>query len=134
MIARTFSASLAALLAAAPALAECGVEGAGSVRILSNDFLALQILNAEAAACATPIISDVWDGLDTLFEPGREIVLALGQGDVIAALTGADAPAIGDAARARALAAHTATHRAAELESHLREAATRQHTADVEAA
>ena len=30
----------------------------------------------EAAACGTPIISDIWDGLDTLFEPGREIVLA----------------------------------------------------------
>ncbi len=27
----------------------------------------------EAAACATPIISDVWEGIDTLFEPGEEI-------------------------------------------------------------
>ena len=26
----------------------------------------------EAAACATPIISDYWDGLDTIFIPGRE--------------------------------------------------------------
>ncbi len=30
----------------------------------------------EAAACGTPIISDVWDGLETIFVPGREIVLA----------------------------------------------------------
>ncbi len=88
----------------------------------------------EAAACATPIISDIWDGLDTLFEPGREIVLARGREDVIAALSGADALALGEAARARALAAHTAIHRAAELESHLLEAAMRQSPADVEAA
>jgi spore maturation protein CgeB len=88
----------------------------------------------EAAACATPIISDVWDGLGTLFEPGREIILARGPGDVIAALENGDAPAIGEAARARALAAHTATHRAAELERYLQEAATHQHSADVEAA
>ena len=87
----------------------------------------------EAAACATPIISDVWDGLDTLFEPGREIVLARASDDVIAALDGVDAPALGEAARARALAAHTATHRAAELEHHL-QAATHRHDADVEAA
>ena len=25
----------------------------------------------EAASCATPVISDTWDGLDSLFEPGR---------------------------------------------------------------
>src|SRR4051812_49151506 len=30
----------------------------------------------EAAACATPIVSDRWAGLDELFTPGREIVLA----------------------------------------------------------
>ncbi|HYG25911.1 MAG TPA: glycosyltransferase, partial [Caulobacteraceae bacterium] len=30
----------------------------------------------EAAACATPIISDRWNGLTTLFEPGLEIILA----------------------------------------------------------
>lgn len=39
-------------LAAGPALAECGIE-AGSVRILSNDFEALRIVNAEAEACAS---------------------------------------------------------------------------------
>jgi spore maturation protein CgeB len=88
----------------------------------------------EAAACATPIISDIWDGLDTLFEPDREIILAREGGDVSAALAGADAPGLGEAARARALAAHTATHRAAELESHLREAATHRQTAGAEAA
>ena len=30
----------------------------------------------EAAACGTPIISDRWDGLDAIFAPGRDILLA----------------------------------------------------------
>ena len=30
----------------------------------------------EAAACATPIITDFWEGLDTLFEIGSEILVA----------------------------------------------------------
>ncbi|MRX51896.1 glycosyltransferase [Paracoccus sp. S-4012] len=75
----------------------------------------------EAGACATPIISDRWDGLETLFAPGREIVLADTGADVLAALDG-DATAMGRAARARIEAAHTADHRAAELEAHLAEA------------
>ena len=73
----------------------------------------------EAAACGTAIVSDRWDGIDDLLEPGREIVLADDTGAVLAALTGADAAAIGGAARDRVLAAHTAAHRAAELEGYL---------------
>jgi spore maturation protein CgeB len=79
----------------------------------------------EAAACATPIISDVWDGLDGLLEPGREILLARSTEDVIAALQGLSdeqAQAVGRAARVRVLAEHTAAHRAEELERHLVEA------------
>ena len=30
----------------------------------------------EAAACATPIISDLWDGIDAIFTPGREISIS----------------------------------------------------------
>ena len=75
----------------------------------------------EAAACGTPIISDIWEGLDSLFTPGAEIILAQGTDAVIAALA-TDAAAIGEAARTRVLAAHTAGHRAAELETHLTEA------------
>jgi len=75
----------------------------------------------EAAACGTPIISDRWDGLDTLFEPGREIIIADDGGTVREAL-GRDAAAIGLAARRRVLARHTAAHRAAELEEYLVEA------------
>jgi spore maturation protein CgeB len=79
----------------------------------------------EAAACATPVISDVWEGLSDLLEPGREILLAQTTDDVIAALEGmsdAQSRTIGEAARTRVLAEHTAGHRAAELEQHLEEA------------
>ncbi|HEY8618332.1 CgeB family protein [Phenylobacterium sp.] len=79
----------------------------------------------EAAACATPIISDIWDGLESLFEPGREIVLALGPDEVLRTLCGTEEPArvgMAEAARTRILAAHTSAHRAAELEAHLDEA------------
>ena len=78
----------------------------------------------EAAACATPVISDKWDGIDSLFEPGRDILLAGSSDEVVELLTsGADASAIGRAARARILAGHTAAHRASELERAIEEAA-----------
>ena len=77
----------------------------------------------EAAACATPIISDRWAGLDDLFAPDREIVLADDADAVLAALARSDADAIGRAGQARVLAGHTAAHRAAELEHHLADAA-----------
>jgi len=72
----------------------------------------------EAGACGTPILSDRWDGIDDLFAPDREIVLADTTEDVIAALS-RPSDAIGTAARQRVLAAHTAAHRAAELEAYL---------------
>jgi multiple sugar transport system substrate-binding protein len=50
---KTFAVSVAALFAASTAFAECGIEGAGSVRILSNDFEALRIVNDVAMACAS---------------------------------------------------------------------------------
>lgn len=77
----------------------------------------------EAGACGTPIVSDLWEGIDSLFAPGREILLAQDAEAVISALTGADATPMGEAARNRVLAGHTAAHRAAELERHLAEAA-----------
>jgi spore maturation protein CgeB len=73
----------------------------------------------EAGACGAPIISDVWEGLDTLFEPGREIVLAEDPQTVLRTLRDPDEAArqaMANAARARILAGHTADHRAAELE------------------
>lgn len=75
----------------------------------------------EAAACATPIISDCWEGIDTLFEPGREILLAHNGDEVLRMLR--DVPegerrAIGERARSRVLAEHTAADRARELETY----------------
>lgn len=75
----------------------------------------------EAAACGTPILSDRWDGIETLFEPGEEILLAATPEEAIAAIA-RPSTAIGVAARQRVLAAHTAAHRAAELEDHLTQA------------
>jgi nucleoside-diphosphate-sugar epimerase/spore maturation protein CgeB len=75
----------------------------------------------EAAACGTPILSDRWEGLDALFTPGTEILLADTSEEAIAALA-SDSQAIGAAARARVLSAHTAHHRAAELEAYISEA------------
>ena len=83
----------------------------------------------EAAACGTPVISDTWPGLDTLFVPAEEILLAEGPDAVLAML---DDPGdvrrrrVAAAARRRVLAEHTAAHRAAELETHLRAAHIRR--------
>ena len=77
----------------------------------------------EAGACATPIVSDIWEGLDQLLAPDREIILAPDTQTVIEALEGADATALGQAAQTRVLAEHTAAIRAEQLEQHLREAA-----------
>jgi spore maturation protein CgeB len=76
----------------------------------------------EAAACAAPIISDRWPGLEAFFEPGKEILLAEGADEVLAHLEGSPEAlaAVGAAARERVLAHHTAAHRAAELEEHVR--------------
>ena len=81
----------------------------------------------EAAACGTPIISDSWSGIDTLFAPGTEIVLADGPEQVLEALAMPEAArrAMASAARARVLAAHTAATRAATLERELLAAAER---------
>ncbi len=74
----------------------------------------------EAAACATPIISDIWDGIDTLLEPGREIILAESADEVLEVLRRPAAEGeIGEQARRRILAAHTAAHRAETLEREL---------------
>ena len=79
----------------------------------------------EAAACGTPIISDEWDGLDTLFEDGTEIVIARRPQDVLAVLRDmpeADRLAMAARARARVLHSHTGRHRAEELLAYVREA------------
>lgn len=75
----------------------------------------------EAAACGVPILSDCWPGLDGFFAPGKEILVARGPEDAIAALDLGDAELrrIAGAARDRVLTEHTSAHRAAEFERHL---------------
>lgn len=75
----------------------------------------------EAAACGVPLLSDEWEGLDTFFEPDREVLIVRTSEDVSAALRRSDAELqrIGAAARARALAEHTAERRAAQLIEYL---------------
>jgi spore maturation protein CgeB len=76
----------------------------------------------EAAACATPIVSDYWKGLETFFEVGKEILVAFSPEDTLKILC--ETPeeerlAIGTNARRRVLAKHIAAHRAAELEAYI---------------
>lgn len=76
----------------------------------------------EAAACATPVISDDWPGIETLFSPGDEILLAHRPEEVLvflAEIPDAARRAMGEQARQRVLAQHTAAHRAAELVEYL---------------
>ncbi len=83
----------------------------------------------EAAACATPVISDPWDGLETLFAPGQEILLATEPETVLDVLlhgSAAQRDRLAAAARRRVLGQHTAAHRAIEFETHLLAAAARK--------
>ncbi|MGC3997449.1 MAG: glycosyltransferase [Anaeromyxobacter sp.] len=78
----------------------------------------------EAAACATPILSDRWPGLETLFVPGREILLARDTREALAVLEGTTEEArraLGERARRRVLAEHTADHRAEALVGYVHE-------------
>jgi spore maturation protein CgeB len=79
----------------------------------------------EAAACGTPVISDDWPGMETIFTPGKEILIATGPRDVIQILE--EVPAdrrlgIAANARARLVKEHTPDHRARQLESYYHEA------------
>ena len=78
----------------------------------------------EAAACATPVISDWWPGLDEFFVRGQEILISTSADDTlrfIRDIDECDREAIGERARARVLQDHTAERRAQELEDLLEE-------------
>ncbi|MDB5290880.1 MAG: hypothetical protein JWL69_2121 [Phycisphaerales bacterium] len=79
----------------------------------------------EAAACGCPLLTDYWDGLESFYEPGSEILIARNASDVTAALELSDAELarIARAARERTLAEYTSERRAAELEAALNAAA-----------
>ncbi|HLU48518.1 MAG TPA: glycosyltransferase [Planctomycetota bacterium] len=72
----------------------------------------------EAAACGAPILSDDWEGLDTFFAPGEEILIARDTGDAIDALKlpREELSRIARNARERVLDEHTSDRRGLELE------------------
>jgi spore maturation protein CgeB len=73
----------------------------------------------EAAACGVPVISDDWPGLDEVFVPGEEILIAHDSDEVVGILDEVDEPRrteIGGRARERVLREHTAAERVTLLE------------------
>lgn len=76
----------------------------------------------EAAACGVPIISDYWEGIESFFEPGKEILIATNKShvkDYFENLGQKERRKIGESARQKVLKAHTAKARAKELEGYI---------------
>ena len=76
----------------------------------------------EAAACGTPIASDIWPGLNDFFTIGKEILVPSGAQDVVRYLAGYDQRElreIGLNAQQRVLKAHSNSQRAQEFEQHV---------------
>ncbi|MCA6108650.1 CgeB family protein [Bradyrhizobium cenepequi] len=83
----------------------------------------------EAAACGTPVVSDRWPGIETIFTPSTEILLVSEPRDVVQILR--EMPeerrrTIAEGARRRILKDHTPEHRARQLEAHYLEATARR--------
>ena len=73
----------------------------------------------EASACAAPILSDNWPGLETFLTPGKEILIVQSAEQVVEILR--DLPeverrSLGNRARERILAEHTSSQRALQFE------------------
>jgi spore maturation protein CgeB len=78
----------------------------------------------EAAACGTPMSSDYWARFDTFFALDTELYIARSTAEVLHLIRGlpeSERQATGMRARQRVLGAHTAAHRAAELEAYVAE-------------
>lgn len=83
----------------------------------------------EAAACAVPIISDEWPGIETLFRNSAEILLARSTAEVTQYLQDVSEPdrrRIAHAARERVLAEHSSFIRAGQLETFLEKRVMRE--------
>src|SRR6185312_10441779 len=83
----------------------------------------------EAAGAGACLISDAWTGIDTFFEPGKEILVANSAQDIVSLLSNTSASQaheIGEAMRRRALRDHTYAQRAGQLSELLKHAAPRQ--------
>jgi len=79
----------------------------------------------EAAGAGACLITDAWEGIESFFAPGREVLVARDGAEVAATLrdlTFERARAIGGAARERALADHAYSRRAEEADALLRTA------------
>lgn len=79
----------------------------------------------EAAACGTPILSDHWPGLETIFVPNSEILVVSSAKDVVAILDSMPDDtrrSIAERARMRVMRDHTPDHRARQLEDYYHEA------------
>jgi spore maturation protein CgeB len=73
----------------------------------------------EAAGAGACLITDAWEGIDTFFDPGRELLVAGDGAEVAGLVESLDAERareIGAAARERALAEHTYEQRVLLLE------------------
>lgn len=76
----------------------------------------------EAAACGTPIISDYWEGIDNIFQPGKEILIAKSSKDIVDILSDkrpTKKESIGKYAWAKVIAKHTSLQRANQLEDYI---------------
>jgi spore maturation protein CgeB len=78
----------------------------------------------EAAACGTPLITDTWEGLDSFFDPQRELRVVTRAQDVEDALEmpECDLQRMAAHARQRTLEEHTGVVRARQLLEYLEEA------------
>lgn len=79
----------------------------------------------EAAGAGACVITDVWRGVETFFEPGKEILLASTAEEIVHLLRTLDkeqSAQVGAAMRARALRDHTYALRAREVDAILRPA------------
>ncbi len=73
----------------------------------------------EASACGVAIISDEWPGLNEFLTPGEEVLLPRNEDelvDILATYPESDRIKLGERARERILASHTAAHRATQFE------------------
>ena len=79
----------------------------------------------EAGACGTPIVTDRWDGIETIFVPGNEILVAddAADAETYLSMPAAELRAVGARARKRVLAEHTSARRAAQLDAYVAELA-----------
>jgi spore maturation protein CgeB len=88
----------------------------------------------EAGACAIPIISDYWKGIEEIFEPGKEILISRSADDTLSYLNNIsdeEAINIGMNARKKILEFHTAKNRADELVKYFFESHKKNKSKDI---